>query len=246
MGVAARPGVAGAAPLPTLFFDIDNTLFDYRGAETAAAIAFHDAYAARLAQDKAAFVRQWADHAERYFQRYLDGELTLLQQRRLRIMLAFGFDQTVSVSVLDHLFGRYLAYYEQSWQLFPEVPAALQLLREFPLGIISNGDATQQRKKLQVLGIASLFRHVVVSSDLGISKPDSRIFAEAARLSGGTGGRCIYIGDQPDTDVRAAASAGWQAFLVNREMVDGAPRACLLSVARRILQDHAAGAATVS
>ncbi len=59
------------------------------------------------------------------------------------------------------------------------VGSTLQTLhrRGLKLGVISNGMTLTQYTKLDVLGIRPLLSAVLISEDVGISKPDPRIFS---------------------------------------------------------------------
>ena len=73
-----------------------------------------------------------------------------------------------------------------------------------------------QKKKVQALGIADLFDVIVYSAELGIHKPDRRIFDHAAQLLGVSNGECLFVGDDPDSDVVGARAAGMEAVWLDR------------------------------
>ncbi|MFC1712803.1 HAD family hydrolase [Candidatus Poribacteria bacterium] len=75
------------------------------------------------------------------------------------------------------------------------------------LGIVSNGFPDVQYKKLRTLGIKHLFDCILLSGELGIKKPDPRIFWEAASLLGKEPEECLYVGDSYDADVLGAKKA---------------------------------------
>ena len=61
---------------------------------------------------------------------------------------------------------------------------------------------------------------VALSYDVGVEKPDRRIF-DAARELGAMGGElepdeCLHVGDDFVKDVRAAEAAGWNSVIVDR------------------------------
>ena len=70
---------------------------------------------------------------------------------------------------------------------------------------------THQHKKVAVLGIEKLFDAVVYSAELGCHKPDRRIFDHAAKLLGVENKDCLFVGDDPDTDIAGAVAADMQA-----------------------------------
>jgi putative hydrolase of the HAD superfamily len=102
------------------------------------------------------------------------------------------------------------------WALFPDVRAALaRLASEYELGIISNFDR-RLRVVLAELGVAPLFRHVVISSEVGADKPDPWIFQEALRVAGVRASEALHVGDEPTSDWEGAANAGLQVFRIKR------------------------------
>ncbi|MFG2230822.1 HAD family hydrolase [Streptomyces sp. NPDC048723] len=80
---------------------------------------------------------------------------------------------------------------------------------DWRIGIATNGSADIQRAKLESTGIAHRVHAVCVSSDLGLRKPDPRLFATAAELCGAAphdGG--WMVGDDPVKDIAGGRSAG--------------------------------------
>lgn len=199
-----------------IFFDIDNTLVDYFSAEREAAKLLYQSYADTQRISEESFLLRWKESTEFHYQQYLCGKLGLQEQRRLRIQSAFERNQPIGVGLADRMFAEYLECYEMNWRLFPDVVPALESLRNFSKGIISNGDPEQQRRKLTALGIACHFEKTLISGDIGIPKPDRRIFEAAAGLFGQGAADCTYIGDHLDTDVRAARAAGFEAYWIVR------------------------------
>ena len=102
------------------------------------------------------------------------------------------------------------------WDVFPETRAVLaQLSGEYQLGIISNFDG-RLRLIMAELGIAPLFKHVVISSEVGADKPDPWIFQEALRLAGVRASEALHVGDEPHGDWEGAEQAGLHVFKLKR------------------------------
>ena len=74
---------------------------------------------------------------------------------------------------------------------------------------------------IAVLGIESLFDCIVLSGELGIQKPDRRIFDHTAKLLGVTNEECVFVGDDPDSDISGALNAGMEADWLDREEYHG-------------------------
>lgn len=93
--------------------------------------------------------------------------------------------------------------------LFPEAASALdELRRHGALGLVTNGPPDLQREKLAATGIDGAFGVVVVSGEVGIGKPDPRIFHLALAALGVSPEAAIHVGDSPERDVAGAWRAG--------------------------------------
>jgi putative hydrolase of the HAD superfamily len=84
------------------------------------------------------------------------------------------------------------------------------------LGIITNGDLDFQLRKIDFLGIGERFEHIVASGELGVTKPDERIFAHAVDLFDAAPDECVYVGDRLHTDAIGAARAGLLGVWLDR------------------------------
>ena len=199
-----------------IFFDIDETLLNNSAAERAAAAKFHALHKDVLQEPLEAFIDRWQTLTEHNVQRYLAGELSFQGQRRERLRQVFANKRSLSDAEADTIFDAYLNFYENSWQLFADVEDCLNDLSDFHLGIISNGDAVQQRHKLNSLEIADKFKTIVISGEVGITKPDPDIFQLACQKAGVNPSDCWYIGDNLKVDVYGSLSAGMEGIWLNR------------------------------
>jgi len=94
----------------------------------------------------------------------------------------------------------------------PETKSVIQELdrRGYILGILANTiTETEIPDWLEEEGIAHYFKAVVLSSKLGIKKPDPEIYWEAARRVGVDPSHCVYVGDNPLRDVVGTRNAGF-------------------------------------
>lgn len=199
-----------------IFFDIDETLMQNSAAEHNAAKALHSLYEEVLQDPLDVFLDNWKRLTEESVARYLAGEISFQGQRRERTRQLFEGKLTLSDSEADAVFDPYLRSYEANWMMFPEVLDCLDGWAGVELGIISNGDSTQQRQKLAALGIADRFAVTLISGDIGVSKPDSRIFTAACVEAGMKPSDCWHIGDDLFADFHGSTSAGMKGVWLNR------------------------------
>ena len=199
-----------------IFFDIDETLFDNKCAQNFAALKlYNECQDLHVTYEESAFPQKWNEVTEKYVQLFLANKISFQQQRRNRLREIFRKDFTDSEA--DEMFTIYLRFYEENWRLFDDVITCLNKLRPRKLGIISNGDKYQQRQKLRDLKIIERFEVIVISDDIGISKPNPEIFWHGCKKANESLAKCYYIGDDLHTDAKASSEAGLKGILLNRE-----------------------------
>ena len=87
--------------------------------------------------------------------------------------------------------------------------------RGYTLGIISNLIGTREIPEwLEAENFKPYFKSVVLSSMLGIRKPDPAIYLEAARSAGVEPARCAYVGDNLKRDVTGTRAAGFGMIVI--------------------------------
>jgi len=189
-----------------VFFDADDTLFDYPRAERAALRACLREFGLRI--DVAAFVETYRRHNLDLWQAFERGETdqaTLRVERFRRLAAEFGIDglplEKVSFYYLEALSGQP--------QLLPGALATVRgLAKTFPLALVTNGIASVQRKRFAASPITRYFQAVVISEEVGVAKPDPRIFEPALRTFGVEAEDVLFVGDSVTSDMAAARNAG--------------------------------------
>jgi putative hydrolase of the HAD superfamily len=125
-----------------------------------------------------------------------------------------GIDDLALAQELAERFPRERAAREV---VFPDVQPVLRQLRaSYRLGLVSNGPSDVQRAKLATSGLAAFFEVVLISTEVGVGKPDPRIFAGALAGLGAAPHEAVMVGDSLERDVAGAQAAGLQAIWLNR------------------------------
>ncbi len=87
--------------------------------------------------------------------------------------------------------------------------------RGYKLGIIANTiTETEIPDWLETDGLTEYIDTVVLSSKVGIRKPNPEIYLEAAHRIGVEPDRCVYVGDNPVRDVEGAQGAGYAMSII--------------------------------
>jgi len=122
---------------------------------------------------------------------------------------------------LERIAGRPLPRLHDEWRagmrLVAENVGLIRRLRPpYRTQVLSNADSTLP-DRLRDLGVHHLFDDIVVSSHVGVAKPDPRIYAIAAERLGLPPKACVFIDDNV-RNVSAAQQAGMAGihFVVGR------------------------------
>lgn len=86
------------------------------------------------------------------------------------------------------------------------------------LAVITNGPSDHQWSKVKALGVENWIHkdNIIVSGDLGINKPDKRIFEHTEKKLNLNKNKLFFIGDSLENDVIGANNADWNIIWINR------------------------------
>jgi len=134
--------------------------------------------------------------------------LSAIRREMIRLALQrSGEDQRLAAPAFDVFFAE-----RHRVDLFDDALAALAFLsRRFPLVALSNGNADIAR-----IGIDAYFKASISAQQLGVAKPDPRIFHAAASAASVVPAQVLHVGDDAALDVLGALGCGMQTVWVNR------------------------------
>ncbi len=140
--------------------------------------------------------------------------MTFVEQRRARAR-AFTGPHGADLgddATADAWYDAFVEEYRRGWRLFEDAAACFdELEQRIPgvrFGIITNGDLDFQAAKIAAVELDVRIEHVIASGDVGVAKPDPRIFEIACERFGVQPSAATYIGDRLRTDAIGAAEAG--------------------------------------
>jgi 2-haloalkanoic acid dehalogenase type II len=91
------------------------------------------------------------------------------------------------------------------------LPGLKWLAQRYPIVALSNGTAN-----VHTIGIGEYFVASINAQDVGVGKPDARIFQAAAQRLGLQPQQILHVGDDANLDVIGALNVGMQTAWVNR------------------------------
>lgn len=202
--------------IKAILFDIDDTLFpttafalEARKAAVKAMVAAgldfpEDVVFDELLEVIAEFSSNYSHHFNKLIER-LDPEHE--RTRNPDIVIAAG------VSAYHDTKFRSLAP-------FKDVPRVLRKAREkhMVVGVLSHGWTTKQCEKLVRLGVAHHFDPdaIFISEQIGINKPNPKLYRRACDKLGLDPTEVIYVGDNPAHDVIPAKAVGMTTVWARR------------------------------
>lgn len=199
-----------------IMVDIDDTLIDYTSAEKSASLEFGKYFSSQIPDyDLLTFSDQWHYYMEKYYQEFLAGNMTYLDQRRNRIKAIFQ-DRSIANEKADEIYSVYKHFYVASWKLFDDVLPFLEKYKHDGFIAITDGQQQQQENKLHKTGIIKYFKHIIAAETITFSKPHIRIFQAALSVANLNPSQCVYIGDSLEKDAIGSKNAGMIGVWLNR------------------------------
>jgi putative hydrolase of the HAD superfamily len=185
-----------------LLVDLDDTLVDRSGVIRE--------WAARVAQGHPAeeSLEDWLVEWDRDSDGVRDRR-DFLRGVRTRLGLTASVDQ---------LLQRWPQEFGNHYRLDQATRTVLRSTRRrgIPVVIVTNGLTAHQEAKLDALNARDVVDGWVISEQVGVRKPDRRIFEVAAESVGHPLDGSWMIGDNPTADIGGAANAGLNSVWVNR------------------------------
>ena len=231
-----------------LLLDLDDTLLDYSGgvdgcwaAACAAAAASVDQ--ARLVAELAVARRSFWDDPARHRRERVDmlGAWTKIAAQALKACGAPAPEVAAAIA------AEFSARRRARMALFPEALACLEALRArgVPLGLVTNGDAREQRWKIERCGLEPFFKAIVIEGEVGAGKPDAVVYERAlAGLDVAPGADVWMVGDHLEWDVAGSQRLGLHGVWLDRAGT-GLPPTCAVRPDRIVRAlDEIARAAT--
>ncbi len=189
-----------------IFFDADDTLFDYPAAERAAlsSVLLHFQIPLDLETALTAYRRHnlalWHE-----FEQGLTTQDTLRRERFRRLFDELG----ISGVPIPELGSLYLEALSENSQLLAGAPELVTALAgRYLLVLVTNGIGLVQRRRFGRSPITPFFKMVLISEETGFAKPDPRILQPALERLAIAVSDALLIGDSVSSDMACARNAG--------------------------------------
>ncbi len=100
---------------------------------------------------------------------------------------------------------------------YPDAAEVLEALKpRYRLGVIAN-QPLDTRKRMEEWQLAEYFDLMLISAEVGFSKPDPLLFREALYKAQVTADKCVMIGDKLTNDIAPAKALGFKTVWIRQE-----------------------------
>ena len=200
--------------LKWLWFDLDNTLLDFSSASRK---AFDSLFSdLGVIQDEHTY-STYSKINGNLWKQFEDEQISAVEIRAQRFALLFD---ALGVSGIEGLEANKI--YMDNLVAFSEAYDGVQellngLKENYKLSIITNGLKEAQRPRLRKTGIYDHFDSIVVSDEIGHSKPNSGIFEYTYHsiVSPPPKEKIMIIGDSPQSDIKGGSQFGIKTCFIN-------------------------------
>jgi HAD superfamily hydrolase (TIGR01549 family) len=217
-----------AGGIKGVFFDLYGTLLILGDMKRAWSDWIEVLYVALCPPERAVTRETFDDCCHQFFSKEepivnIEDGMTVFERRIDRLAASLG--SKIELALLKETAARAVTAWQAYVQVDPEGPVVLSALAQnWTLALISNFDHPPHAHRiLRETGLATYFKTIVVSGEVGIKKPDPEIFRIALRRTGLQAEEVVYVGDAQE-DVDGARAAGIKPILIARPEDPQRPR----------------------
>lgn len=188
-----------------IVFDADETLFDFKHAEEVALARTFTDFGLTLSPE---MLHTYQAISAVLWRKLEAGEMSWQRLKTVR------FEELLSREGLDvdpsPISDRYIERLGREGRLLPDAEAVVrELAPRFGLLLATNGIAEVQRRRLGGSSIRPFFEDLLISEEIGVSKPAGEFFAEAfARMGQPERTEVLVVGDGLSSDIAGGAAFG--------------------------------------
>ena len=198
-----------------IFFDLDNTLWDFNGNSKKAFDKILKLNEISISIDD--FMEAYLPVNDYYWKLYRTDKVSLEQLRYERFNVTFqNLNYEVSDEIIYSLTADYIKYLTTYNDLIIGAKdLLLSLHSNYNLHIITNGHHDIQIKKIEQAGLRPFFQNVISSDEVGVKKPNPKIFNYALEKSNALPKESLMIGDDYEADIVGAKNAGFKTCFLS-------------------------------
>jgi len=198
-----------------VFFDLDHTLWDFdKNSAKAFELCFKEN---KINLNLQSFLATYVPINLDYWKLYREEKVTKEALKIGRLKDSFQLlNYSASDSLINKIANEYLAHLPKFNTLFDGTIEILTYLKKkYSLHIITNGFSEIQTNKIEKSGIRYFFTELITSDEVGLKKPNPKVFEYALTKANAKIQESIMIGDNIEADIEGALRVGMRAIHFN-------------------------------
>lgn len=200
----------------TVFIDWDDTLWDFKhNAFVALKEVFVKYRLSSYFPDFDAFYALYEPYNKQLWKEYAAGKIDKDTLQRERFLYPFRQRGVHDEVLAKNLGNDFLETTIKQTGLVADARELMNYLHTagYQIVVLSNGFSEVQYRKINASGLAPYIDHIVLSEDVGVQKPDPKIYSYAMQLADVTKEQIVMIGDNVETDIKGAYDFGLDTIL---------------------------------
>lgn len=204
-----------------IFFDLDNTLWDFGSNSRKAMYAAFLHFELNLVCDYHLFFDIYSKHNNMLWKAYRNKNVNKKELTNLRFQNTFDELGLTEINAND-MNALYLNEMPKQTDLNDGVLDTLKFLKSkgYGLNIITNGFKEVQHKKIEASGLKPFFDKIFISEEIKSHKPERGIFEYAIKSSNAKKAKSIMVGDDYEVDILGAVQYGIDAIYYKANFID--------------------------
>ena len=201
--------------IKNIFWDLDHTLWDF---DRNSDLTFRKILKLnQISIDYMIFLKAYHPINRKYWDMYRQNKVSKSDLRFYRLYDTFKkINYDITDNLIDKMAEDYIYHLSDYNYLIPNAVLVLEKFSlKYDMHIITNGFKNVQLKKLKKSGLNKYFKTLTISEDIGVQKPNEKIFFHALSIAGAEIKNSIMIGDNYNADVLGAKNIGMKSIYFN-------------------------------
>ena len=201
--------------IKNIFWDLDHTLWDF---DKNSDLTFKKILKLnQISIDYKIFLKAYHPINRKYWDMYRQNKVSKPDLRFYRLhdtVKKINYD--ITDNLIDKMAQDYIYHLSDYNYLIPNAVLVLEKFSlKYDMHIITNGFKNVQLKKLKKSGLKKYFKTLTISEDIGVQKPNEKIFFHALSNASAEIKNSIMIGDNYNADILGAKNIGMKSIYFN-------------------------------
>ena len=205
-----------------IFFDLDRTLWDFETNSHETLLEICNKYNLRELgiESYPEFIKKYKHINEKLWDLYREDKITQKDLRRERFQQTLELYSIKDSNLSERVGEEYIEICPRKTKLYPHTFEILDYLKsKYQLHIITNGFHKTQHIKLEHSNLTPYFHQIITSEQVGVKKPNPRIFEFSLSKANASSEESIYIGDDLEVDILGCQNCGIDGVYFNPNQI---------------------------